>query len=73
LRPGSTVWVTVAGTLIFAGAERLAAGLATSLQRRKERLVLDLDRIVQAESEALERLAERLGEYAGRVQLLMPA
>ncbi|HEX7677087.1 MAG TPA: hypothetical protein VF713_03110 [Thermoanaerobaculia bacterium] len=73
LRPGSTVWVTVAGTLSVAGAERLAAGLAASLQRRKERLVLDLDRIVQAEGEALERLAARLREYAERVRMVMPA
>ena len=73
LRPGSTVWVTVAGTLSVAGAERLAAGLAASLQRRKERLVLDLDRIVQAEGEAIERLAECLREYAERVRMVMPA
>jgi haloalkane dehalogenase len=73
LRAGSTVWVTVAGTLSIAGAERLAAELAESLRRRKERLVLDLERIVQAEEEALERLADRLRDYAGRVRLLVPA
>jgi haloalkane dehalogenase len=72
LRAGSTVWVTVAGTLSLAGAERLATELAESLRRRKERLVLDLERIVQAEEEALERLTERLRDYAGRVRLLVP-
>lgn len=71
LRHESTVWVTVAGTLSVAGAERLAAGLAESLRRRKERLVLDLERLVQTESPALERVAERLRGYAGRVRVLV--
>jgi radical SAM superfamily enzyme YgiQ (UPF0313 family) len=70
LRHESTVWVTVAGTLSVAGAERLAAGLAESLRRRKERLVLDLERLVQTEDQALERVAERLRGYADRVRVI---
>jgi radical SAM superfamily enzyme YgiQ (UPF0313 family) len=70
LRHESTVWVTVKGQLSVAGAERLAAELAESLRRRKERLVLDLERLVQVEDEALQRLAERLRAYADRVRVL---
>jgi hypothetical protein len=71
LRNESTVWVTVAGTLNLEGAERLTAGLLESLRRRKERLVLDLGRLAQAESEAIEHMAERLREYADRVRVLV--
>ncbi|HXH94576.1 MAG TPA: hypothetical protein VNN25_23565 [Thermoanaerobaculia bacterium] len=72
LRQGSTVRVSVAGSLSVAGAERLAAELAENLRRRKERLVLDLERIVQAENQAFERVAELLREYAGRIRLVVP-
>ncbi|MFI5179878.1 MAG: cobalamin-dependent protein [Thermoanaerobaculia bacterium] len=72
LRPESTVWVTVAGRLSAAGADRLAAGLREGLTRRKERLVLDLARLAQAEHEALESLAERLREYRSRIRVIHP-
>ena len=48
LRDRKTVWVTVAGSLDLAAAERLAEGLAKRLRRRKELLVLDLERLGQA-------------------------
>ena len=54
------------------GAERLAADLVKNLRKRKERLVLDLERLVQTESEALERMAEELRTYADRVSILAP-
>jgi hypothetical protein len=70
LRNQSTVWVTVAGKLSVSGAEELAEGLVKSLNRRKERLVLDLDRLIEAEEDALDRLAEHLRDYADRVRVL---
>ncbi len=69
LRPESTVWVTVRGTLNAEGARRLAEDLAEGLRRRKERLVLDLERLVEAESAALEDLAMRMSEYGERVRV----
>lgn len=72
LRPESTVWVTVQGTLNVAGAERLASELAAALRRRKERLVLDLERLVDAEKVALEDLIEQLRIYRDRVRVLLP-
>ncbi|HUP59636.1 MAG TPA: hypothetical protein VNA69_04370 [Thermoanaerobaculia bacterium] len=72
LRPESTVWVTVAGTLNVEGAERLATGLLEALRRRKERLVLDLERLARTEREALQSLAEGLRLYADRVRVLAP-
>jgi radical SAM superfamily enzyme YgiQ (UPF0313 family) len=73
LRPESTVWVRVAGSLNVAGAERLAAGLADGLRRRKERLVLDLEDLVKTERAALERLAEQLRSHRQRIRVILPA
>ena len=72
LRSESTVWVTVRGTLNVAAAEQLAARLSHGLKRRKERLVLDLERLAQAEQDALENLANRLSEYRDRIRILVP-
>jgi len=72
LRPEATVWVSVGGRLSLSGADRLAAGLREGLTRRKERLVLDLARLAQAEQAALESLAERLREYRGRIRVVLP-
>jgi haloalkane dehalogenase len=73
LRPESTVWVTVQGSLNMAGAEKLASDLAAALRRRKERLVLDLERLVATEKVALEELIEELVAYRDRVRVLLPA
>lgn len=72
LRPEATVWVSVAGRLSLSGADRLASGLRDGLKRRKERLVLDLARLAQAEQDALENLADRLREYRGRIRVIAP-
>jgi hypothetical protein len=72
LRPESTVWVTVGGSLSVVGAEKLAAELIAGLRLRKDRLVLDLERLVVAERQALEDLAERLRTYGDRVRVLVP-
>lgn len=72
LRPEATVWVSVAGRLSLSGADRLAAGLRDGLRRRKERLVLDLARLAQAEQDALVNLAERLREYRSRIRVVAP-
>ncbi len=69
LRSESTIWVTVGGTLNVEGARKLAEDLAQGLRRRKERLVLDLERLAEAESAALEDLAMRLSEYGERVRV----
>ncbi len=72
LRPEATIWVTVAGTLTVANAERLAADVAAGLRRRKERVVLDLEKLVQTEREALDRLIELLYAYHERIRVLAP-
>ncbi len=72
LRPESTVWVTVAGTLNTAGARRLATEIGDALRERKERLVLDLERLAKAEHQAVEELGERLREYRDRIRVVVP-
>jgi hypothetical protein len=73
LRAESTVWVTVAGSLNLEGAQKLATDLALGLRKRKERLVVDLERLVETESAALDELLERLRAYGDRVRILAPA
>ncbi|MBI4026389.1 MAG: hypothetical protein HY360_15495 [Verrucomicrobia bacterium] len=72
LRPESTLWVRVEGRLAFEGAERLASGLVEGLRHKKERLVLDLARLSEAETAAVEKLAERLRAYRNRIRIVMP-
>lgn len=72
LRPESTVWVTVAGTLNAEAAQRLAAGIGQALRERKERLVLDLERLVETERHALEELGQHLREYRDRIRVVVP-
>ena len=72
VRSESTVWVTVAGSLSVAGAERLASDLAKGLRKRRERLVLDLERLAQAENTSLDRLAEQLRAYRDRIRVVLP-
>ena len=72
LRTESTVWVSVAGVLRTEGAQRLGADLVKGLRRRKERLVLDLERIANVESAALDELIEQLRAYRDRIRVVLP-
>jgi hypothetical protein len=72
LRAHSTIWVTVTGSLTVERAEALSTELAVALRKRKERLVVDLERIVDAETAALDELLERLEMYRDRVRVLVP-
>jgi hypothetical protein len=71
-RPWSTIWVQVEGKLADAGAGRLAADLQRALERKKERLVLDLTRLARIESGAAERMAEGLRFYRHRIRVILP-
>ena len=72
LRPESTVWVQVKGRLALAGAEKLVAGLREALKRTEDRLILDLGRLLQAEPQAAESIAEGLKGYRDRIRVVMP-
>ncbi len=72
LRAESTVWVRVEGTLSRAGAERLAEKLRESLAQRRERLVLDLNRLKAMEALAAKEIATRLKLYRARVRVIAP-
>lgn len=72
LRPESTVWVRVEGTLSRASAERLAERLRDGLAKRKERLVLDFNRVRAMEEQAACELVDRLKSYADRVRVIGP-
>ena len=71
-RPVGTVWVRVNGTLADAGAGRLAAGLRRALERKSERVVLDLTRLAPMDGGAADRMAECLRAYRDRIRLVLP-
>jgi anti-anti-sigma regulatory factor len=73
LRAESTVWITVRGSLSATGAGKLASDLCAGLRRRKERLVIDLERLAAMETAALEVLIEPLRAFQDRVRVLLPA
>jgi radical SAM superfamily enzyme YgiQ (UPF0313 family) len=73
MRSESTVWVTVREAFNSARAEELAVRMARGLRRRKERLVLDFERLARAEQEAVAKFAERLSEYRDRIRVITPA
>ena len=72
-RPEAMVWLRVRGQLARSGAERLARGLREALSAKRDRVVLDLERLGFAEAGALERLAETLRGYRSRVRVVLPA
>jgi hypothetical protein len=71
-RPWSIVWVRVEGRLAAAGAKRLAEDLRVALDRKKERVVLDLSRLARLEHEAADRMAEGLRNYKDRIRVILP-
>jgi MFS superfamily sulfate permease-like transporter len=73
LRPEQTIWVRIEGRLAMAGADRLAEDLKNALARRRERLVIDLNRLKVSEEEALARLAKNLAQYRDRIRVVLPA
>jgi len=73
LRPEATIWVRIEGRLAMAGADRLAADIKEALAQRRERLVLDLNRLKASEEEALERLGRSLAQYRNRIRVVLPA
>ena len=71
-RPVSTVWVRIEGKLAAAGAGRLADDLRRALDRKKERVVLDLARLARIEGEAADRIVHRLRGYHDRIRVVLP-
>lgn len=73
MRSESIVWVRVQGTLNKVGAERLAETLRVGLRKRKERLVLDFNRLIHMEETAAQELRSRLTVYADRIRVIGPS
>ncbi len=71
-RAPATIWVRVQGELVAAGAARLANELRVALEKRRERVVLDLEALARLEHEAAARIAETLRAYRDRIRLVLP-
>jgi haloalkane dehalogenase len=73
LRSERTVWVQLRGALVSADAEQLAVRVRKALERTRNRLVLDLERLTDLEREAAQALATALRDYRDRIRILVPA
>lgn len=71
-RAVSTIWVRLDGRLAAPGAGRLADDLRRALDRRKERVVLDLAPLERIETEAANRMAGILCTYHDRIRVILP-
>ena len=72
LRPERTVWLRHDGVLTGDEAARFARELRKAMKRTRDRLVLDLDRLKEFETETADHLARALFEYRERVRVLLP-
>jgi len=73
MRPAGTVWLRLRGALEAEDAGLLADRIREALQRTRDRLVLDLERLTGFEHEAAHKIAEALGEHRERIRILGPA
>jgi anti-anti-sigma regulatory factor len=71
-RRASTVWVRLEGSLSDAAAVRFASKLRSAMARKKDRVVLDLGRVVGLECGTADRLAEGLRSYRNRIRVVLP-
>lgn len=71
-RPASTVWVFLEGQLTTAAAGRFVGDLRAALARRKDRVVLDLARLVGLEDGAAGELVAGLGVHRDRIRIILP-
>jgi len=72
MRPEKTVWLRLEGMLRGEDMARFTEGLHEALARTRNRLVLDLKRFNELETEAASHLAEVLHEYRERIRVLTP-
>ncbi len=73
LRSERTVWLHLDGKLTKEDFAAFAEGVRQALHRTRDRLVLDLKRLNELETEAAKQLAEVLEEYRERIRILAPA
>ncbi len=71
-RPEKTVWLRLEGMLQSEDAARLAERVRDALQRTRDHLVLDFERLKELETGAARSFVEALGEYRGRIRILTP-
>ncbi len=71
-RSPATVWVRIEGILTGKGAGHLAAGVGRALEKRKDRVVLDLTRLADIKVDAADRMAAGLRAYRDRIRVVLP-
>ncbi len=71
-RPERTVWLRLEGMLQSEDATRVAARVRDALERTRDNLVLDFERLKEFETEAAASFVEALGEYRERIQIRTP-
>ena len=71
-RPERTVWLRLDGMLRSEDAARVAQRVRDALQRTRDHLVLDFERLKELEAEAARSFVEALKVYRGRIRILTP-
>jgi len=72
MRQEKTVWLQLEGMLHNEDIAQFAEGVHRAMARTRNRLVLDLERFNELETEAAHHLAEVLHEYRERIRVLAP-
>jgi len=73
LRPAGTIWLGLHGAIETADASHLAGRIRRALQRTRESVVLDLERLTQLEHDAANKLVAALRAHRDRIRVLMPS
>ena len=73
LRPERTVWLQLGGTLAREDAAMFAKRVRSALERTRNRLVLDLERLTHFEHDAATAIATALREHRARIRILVPS
>ena len=72
LRTKGTVWLRLDGDLKPEYVETLSLRIEKALRNTRDRLVIDLKRLTEMDTEAVMRMTETLRQYSDRIRVVVP-
>jgi anti-anti-sigma regulatory factor len=72
LRQENTIWVRLEHLINESDAKKLVFHLREVLQKKRERLVVDLEKVVHMNQDTARHIASNLEEFRHRVKLIIP-
>jgi len=73
MRTENIVWVRLENIFNVEEAKKLGMSLQQALRRKKNRLVLDLTKLVQLDGESARQLSLPLKDFQQRIRLVVPS